>query len=282
MEELWQTYKSTVWVEPFLVCSIILFILFSVILFVLILISRKKTLKQEEQEKEYAEHIEKMLFSVVFDDVTYKDVKADEVYAPLFTYPLFRRVLMRSVINLHQNYEGVYAKKLEKFYVDSHLIHDSFKRLKSRRWEVKCKGIKQLAEMNISKASPSLIKLSHSRNKTLKITAINACIKLNGTQGITHLVNHKDPIDNWTQLNIIDAFKKHDINDTEGIELLLFSKNSSVISLGLKIMQSLYLPEKANHIHELIGNAPNTLIQFEAQNVLKILTTPGNNSNDIF
>lgn len=282
MEELWEAYKSSLWVEPFLVYSIILFIVISVILFVFIVMSRKKKQKKEKLEKDYAVHIEKMLFSVIFDGINYSDIKADDTYRPMLPDPLFRRVLMKSVINLHQNYEGVYAKKLERFYFESHLIQDSFRRLKSRRWEVKCKGIKQLAEMNVSKASSSLIKLSHSRNKTLKITAISACVKLNGIQGITHLVNHKDPIDNWTQLNIIDAFKQHNLKDAAGLEVLLTSRNSSVISLCLKIIQSLYLSEKVLHIKELISNSPNTMVQFEAQNVLKILTTPGNNSNDIF
>ncbi|WP_230328243.1 hypothetical protein [Flavobacterium sp. LC2016-13] len=212
------------------------------------------------------------MFSIVFQDISFSTISEDLEYRRLSKTTFFREVLMESIINLHKNYEGIHAEKLEEFYKESGLINDSFKKLKSLKWELKCKGITELAELNITDAFQSIIKVSKGRNKTLKITALNAGIKLAGTKAIVHLTGHAHPIDDWTQINIISAFKKHDIGDTKGVELLLESQNTTVIVLGLKLIEELKLTQKIPYITQLVDRAPNTMIKYEAQNVLQLLT----------
>ncbi|TDW47732.1 hypothetical protein EV144_10414 [Flavobacterium sp. 270] len=269
MTKLWELYKSGAWVEPFLTTSIDLFIAAAFILYLLIIWSRNKNIRRERLNIEYTEIIEKLMFSMIFQDLSLSEIKEDKNYALLHKKPFFRSVLTASIINLHKNYEGVYAKKLEEFYKESGLIDRSHKRLKSLKWEKKCKGITELAEMNVTEAFETILNFSKARNKTLKITALNACIKLAGTKGIVHLTEHPYPIDDWTQINIINAFKKHDIGDTKGVELLLESKNTTVIALGLKLIKELKLSQKVPFVEELAAKAPNTQIQYEAQNVLQ-------------
>ncbi|HKO77649.1 MAG TPA: hypothetical protein VJU52_10545, partial [Flavobacterium sp.] len=154
------------------------------------------------------------------------------------------------------------------------LINDSFKKLKNLKWEIKCKGITELAEMNITEAVDEIIAMpSKTRKKTLKITAVNACIKLAGTRSIDRLAKYRYPIDDWTQINIINAFKNYDVGDIEGIELLLDSQNATVVSLGLKIIKELKLTQKLSYVEQLADNAPNALIQYEAQSVLQALNS---------
>ena len=86
------------------------------------------------------------------------------------------------------------------------------------------------------------------------------------------MVEHSDPIDDWTQLNIIGAFKKHDIGDTKGIELLLESQNTTVITLGLKLIKELKLTQKVPFVAQLASKATNTTIKYEAQSILQTLT----------
>jgi len=272
MIKLWEFYKSGDWVEPFLIDSIILFIAASCILYLLIIASRSKKIKRERLRIEYDKLIEKLMFSVVFQDTPFSEIKEDKGYSVLSKKAFFREVLAESITNLHKNYEGVYARKLEQFYKESGLINDSFKKLKSLKWEVKCKGITELAEFNVAEAFEKIITASKDRNKTLKLTAINACIKLEGTRSIVHLTEHPYPIDNWTQLNIIGAFKKHDIGDIKGVEFLLESENTTVVALGLKLIKELKLTQKVPYVVQLVNKAPNTFIKCEAQSVLQTLT----------
>jgi hypothetical protein len=272
MKKLLELYKSGTWVEPFLMLSICMFILTSIILYLLIISSRSKNIRRNRLLAEYNGVIENLMSSVVFQDMPFSKVKEDENFSRLFKNTFFREVMVDSILNLHKNYDGNYAEKLEQFYKDSGLIKDSFKKLKSRKWEVKCKGITELAEINSIEAFDKIIKASKARNKVLKITAINASIKLAGTKSMAYLTEHPYPIDEWTQINIINAFKKHDIGDTKGIELLLESKNTTVIALGLKLIKELKLTQKIPYVTKLVANAPNTLIKYEAQNLIQILT----------
>lgn len=272
MNNIWELYKnSDAWVSPFLIFSICLFLAASFVLYVLIIESRNRKIRREKLRTEYDKQIEQLMFLVVFQDTPFEEIKQDKEYMRLSKSNFFRIVIMESVINLHKNYEGVFAQKLEQFYKDSGLINDSIKKFKSLKWEVKCKGITELAEMNVVEAFDKIITFSKARNKTLKITAINACIKLAGVKGIIHLTEHPYPIDDWTQLNIIAAFKKHDIGDTKGVELLLESQNTTVVSLGLKLIKELKLTQKLSYVAQLAEKAPNVLIQYEAQSILQAL-----------
>lgn len=274
MIKLWDLYKSGEWVVPFLTVSIIIFIAVSFILYLLIIESRNKKIKRERLRTEYSLIIEKLMFSIVFQDIPFSAIKEDKEYSILSNTLFFRTVIMESIMDLHKNYEGVYTQKLERFYKESGLINDSFKKLKSLKWEIKCKGITELAEMNITEAVDQIITMpSKTRKKTLKITAVNACIKLDGTKSIERLIKYRYPIDDWTQINIIHAFKKHDMDDIKGIELLLESQNTTVIALGLKLIKEMKLTQKLSFVKQLADNAPNALIQYEAQSVLQALNS---------
>ena len=270
--ELWELYKSGIWVEPFLILSICLFILTSIVLYLLIIRSRSRNIKKNRLHAQYSLVIEKLMSLIVFQDIPFSEIKEDQNFSKLFKKAFFREVMIDSIMNLHKNYEGNFAQKLEEFYNDSGLIKDSFKKLKSLKWEVKCKGITELAEINCIEAFDRIIRASKARNKALKITAINASIKLGGVKSMAYLTEHPYPIDEWTQINIIGAFKKHDIGDTKGVELLLESQNTTVISLGLKLIKELKLTQKIPYLTKLVANAPNISIKYEAQNLIQLLT----------
>ena len=272
MTDIWELYKNGGWEVPFLTFSIYLFVAASFVLYLTIVASRNRKIKRERLRKEYTAMIDKVMSAVIFENVSFSSIKEDKNFLVLFDTSFFREVLTESLINLHKNYEGVYAQKLEQFYKDSGLIKYSFKKLKSLKWEIKCKGITELAEFNINEAFDLIITFSKARKKTLKIVALNACIKLEGTESIKYLVQHSDPIDDWMQLNIIAAFKKHDVGDTEGIEHLLESQNTTVITLGLKLIKELKLSQKVPHVAQLAAQTTNTVIKYEAQSILQTLT----------
>lgn len=268
MENIWNMYNSKNWVEPFLIYSIYFLLLVTGILFISILVIRYINIKEERLKQEYEGIIEQMLLNVLFSTGSYSVFKEDLNFAHLLEKKLFRKQLMASVINLHINYEGIYAKRLEAFYHESHLITDSFRKLKDPHWEINCQAIEELSEMNVTTVFDHLVDSSKSANTTVKIAAIKGCIKLNGTKGLTHLIRHKVPMDQWTQLAIIHALKKGDIEQTEGIDLLLCSKNPTVVSLGLKIIQTLKLSQYSVDILRMMNHTENVALKEEARNVL--------------
>ncbi|KEO74916.1 hypothetical protein [Anditalea andensis] len=265
MEFFWNLYQSKVWVVPFLIYAIGILLFGSVTLLAIIIWTRHTHIKEQKFILQYDRLIEPMLLNVLFDTGSYSTFNNDPHYSSLFNNTVFRKQMMANIINLHKNYEGSYAKKLEKFYLESHLITDSFRKLKNARWEIQCLAIEELSEMNVVTVFEHLVDTSKSSNKLLKIAAIKGCIKLNGTKGITHLIRHKDPLDQWSQLSIIDAIKHGDLRLTEGIEILLTSKNDTVVSLGLKIIQSLHLSQHNLDIIRMISTTDNVYLKQEGQ-----------------
>ncbi|MFY9160641.1 hypothetical protein [Aquirufa ecclesiirivi] len=263
----------------FIVGAILLFTLVSIVLFIAIVLSRLYHIRQAIHFEKNTETINNLLLEVLFNEKSYFDLIEDKKLLRLFSIPQFRAQMMESVINLHQNYEGEYAESLKKFYVESQLMADSFVKLRDKKWEVKYKGIKELTEMNIQRAYDHLIEISKTNHPILKINALNGCIKINGPQGIIHLAKHKFTIDLWTQLNIIDALKKTSLLDTQNIELLLQAKNNSVISLGLKIIQTFRLFEKQSHVEALLQQKHDKHILKEAENLLATFSTYGKEIN---
>lgn len=275
MEELWKFYYEKEWIKPFLLYSIYFFIFVSIGLFLSIIVMRRLKLRNQKLETRFTPIIEHILSKNLFDSAFFSEFS---VYEKLFRNVVFRNLMMESILNLHQNYDGTYAENLENFYEDSGLINDSYKKLNNEEWQVKCKGINELAEMNVTEAFGALVKMSKSSNKTLTIVAINACIKLNGSNGIRHLARHKHSFDLWTQLNILDALKHGNLAQIQGLEYLLTSKNNSVVSLGLKAISSLNLSEKAPFVQELIDETNNEGIMAEAKIVLNRLIVQNNRS----
>jgi hypothetical protein len=276
MEELWQYYYDKEWVPQFLLYAIYFFVIVSLGLFSTIVVTRKLKLRNQRLERRFTPIIESILSKNLFESAFFSEFS---VYEKLFKNTVFRNLLMESILNLHQNYDGTYAENLEIFYQDSGLINDSYQKLNSEEWQVKCKGIKELAEMNVQEAFEALVGMSKSSNKILTIVAINACIKLNGTNGIRHLSRHKHNFDFWTQLNILDALKQGNLTQIQGLEYLLASKNKSVVSLGLKAISSLNLSEKAQYIQLLIEDTSDAEILVEAKDVLDRLLVQNNHDH---
>jgi hypothetical protein len=273
MENFWEIYRSNTWVEPFLVFSIAAFVFIAGLLFMLTLIKRSRKIEIRKNHYTYSILIERIFMGVIFEDLTYASIKENDDYKNYLSLKYFKRQMLKSIINMHHNYEGIYARKLKNFYFESGLMKHSVSKLKSQKWEVVCAGIQELAEMNITKVFPALVKISKTKNKTVKITALKACAELNGNKGILHLKDHNDPIDMWTQVNIINAFKRnYVINDNDDVELLLGSENSTVVSLGLKIIRTLELANKVPFVEHLAENSPNDAIKLEAHEVLRFLT----------
>ncbi|MDR6845947.1 hypothetical protein [Flavobacterium granuli] len=263
--------KNYMEIESTLLYLTISFIVLSIFIFSLTIYSRYKKIRIEQLKAKYNPVIEDILMSVLFVDVDYETIKNNSENKILFLDKILREQMIVSIMNLHENYGGAYAGKLKKFYFESDLIQDSYAKFRSSKWEVKCKGIKELSEMNVSEVFDELASLTVSDNQTVAITAINACIKLDGTNGIIQLSKYIHHIDVWTQLNIIDALKLGDIDNVNGIELLLTSENDTIVSLGLKIIQSFRLSNFRPLVLEFVDQTKKATLKNEADNVAEIL-----------
>src|SRR5690349_20653020 len=69
-----------------------------------------------------------------------------------------RSVLLEELIHLHENFTGETAVRLELIYRKLDFHKDSLRKLKSRRWYLIAKGLRELALMNINEATEPMLR----------------------------------------------------------------------------------------------------------------------------
>lgn len=222
--------------EIFLTVMILLFFTMALLFLILLLISRLKKITAVKKRGFYKQLADNIVFSVLFSDKTYSDFIKDVTYVSNTKIEFFRLLLLESLISLHRSYSGTYSKKLEQFYKESLLIDETYKKLTSRKWSVKCEAIIELAEMNIVESAPLIQKYVDAKSLTLRQEAIIALVKLRGLTGLNFLAEYQEVLSDWMQLNLLSTIKNNfPVSIEPFYNSFLNSSNSSVVLFGRRL-----------------------------------------------
>lgn len=222
--------------QIFLIVMILLFFALSLLFLSLLLVSRLTKIRNLKKTAFYKQLADKVVFSVLFADKSYADLLLDAEYVENGRSEFFRLLLLDSLITLHRAYSGAYSRKIELFYMESALIQETYKKLKSRKWSVKCEAIIELAEMNIVDAHPLIQKHVGAKNLTLRQEAIVALVKLRGLGGLSFLSNYNEMLSDWMQLNLLAVIKNNYPATQEPFyNNFLLSSNNSVALFGKRL-----------------------------------------------
>ncbi|MES2396207.1 MAG: hypothetical protein V4549_09400 [Bacteroidota bacterium] len=222
--------------EIFLILLILLFFSLALFFLILLIISRIKKKITLNKKKLFEPIAERLVFSVVFENKSFKDLQNDIAFTSNINNKFFRLLLLDSVIKLHRTYTGEYSKKTELFFIESNLIKDTYKKLNSRQWPDKCEAIRELAEMNITDAYSLIRKNVYSKNLTLRQEAMMAMLKLKGVDGLSFLNDYKETLNDWIQLNLISIIKNNfPLTQEPYYNLFIASSNVSVSLFGRRL-----------------------------------------------
>ncbi|MNS32378.1 hypothetical protein D3C72_644610 [compost metagenome] len=217
-----------------LIAGIVVFALTAIMLLSFTLIKRKRKLIKQKKTQVYAEEIEAMLFSLIFEQRTIQDVIAQ--YQGVQRNSLFKKLMIRSVVALHQNYTGSQKQILEQFYTTSGLAEYSFQKLRSIWWKHKVEGIRDLSALDVTEAIPEIRNTLQHQNEMVKKEALIGLISLEGIS----LLNQSDIdqiyIDDWSQSCILFNLKRKQQPFPEDITYLLQSRNESLVLLAARII----------------------------------------------
>lgn len=222
--------------EIFLILLILLLFSFALFFLVLLIISRIKKTIISNKKKFFEPIAERLVFSVVFENKSFKDLQKDIAFTSNKNNKIFRLLLLDSVIKLHKTYTGEYSKKIELFFIESDLIKETYKKLNSKQWPDKCEAIRELAEMNITEAYSLIRKNVYSKNLTLRQEAMMAILKLKGVDGLSFLNDYKETLSDWIQLNLISIIKYNfPITEVPYYNSFVESSNVSVSLFGRRL-----------------------------------------------
>jgi hypothetical protein len=229
------------------------FVLAGVLFLVLILASRFRHIRRAAKAEEYLPYINEVLSSLLFEERPLAEVLESLEYKRLSTLKGFNLLLLRSVVQLHATYAGVYAARLEALYTAAGLHHWSEAKIASRSWKKKCKGIREVSEMQYTPAYTHIYKYTDSRNAILRLEALSGLVRLKGFEGLILLRHYTLPINDWIQINMLHALKNTREAQQADIDYLLQSPNESLQLLGLRIVEKFNLGHYLDTVAQMDG-----------------------------
>lgn len=151
-----------------------------------------------------------------------------------FRNKINRDIFTTELLFLHSVITGDSAKKLVDLYLLSGLKRYSIKKAKSWLWNVRAKGFRELAQMDITEASDLIYKHMSSRNSLLRLEAQLAWIKLNSENPDIFNNFPNVQISQWGQINLLDILEKN--GTTPDFGQLLNSSNKEIVIFALKMI----------------------------------------------
>jgi len=140
-----------------------------------------------------------------------------------------RTVLLEELIHLHENFTGETAVRLELIYRKLEFHKDSLKKLKSRRWYIVAKGLRELALMNIRETTEPMLLFINSKNELLRMEARIALVKLSENDPLFFLSKETETLSAWDMANLHAMLAKLPETNIPFFSLWLNSSNKSVV-----------------------------------------------------
>ncbi len=150
------------------------------------------------------------------------------------------------------NLSGAAKQKVQLLYNQLNLKQDSLKKIHSRKWNIKTKGIIELYTFGQTDMIHELYKNVDSHNEIIRMEAQIGIINLLGFKGLNFLDSLTYPLTEWQQLKILEQLAAHteDGQLSDNLSKWLLSANDSVVLIALRfaeIFQKLHFHNEVLH-----------------------------------
>lgn len=206
------------------------FILSSIILSSIVLARRLYKLSLRSKVDKIRERYRDILIEWIYEEQGESVIK---FLIKEFRYRINRNIFTTELLSLHSNLTGDSADKLVDLYLRSRLKKYSIKKTRCWLWNIKAKGFRELAQMNITDSSDLIYKYMNSRNSLLRLEAQLAWINLNSDNPDIFYNFPNVQISQWGQLNFLEILDKTGVTPHFG--KLLDSPNKEIVIFALKM-----------------------------------------------
>ncbi|MFN3800845.1 hypothetical protein [Belliella pelovolcani] len=251
-----------------LILIILVFSICSIIFFLATLTKRIFKIKEDKKKKLFQIEIDKVIFGIMFDQ------DGGKHFTVHGKSTLFKKLMIKSLIGLHDNFSGISAVKMEEFFVKSGLVNYSLSKIRSRSWVDVVEGMRDLSSLNYKKAYPEILKISFEGNDIVHQEKLLARIRLNGLQELHEFKSSKVYFNDWTQSNIIFVVKKHRVPNDDLLPDLLYATNKSISLLAIRLIDYYQDLSQMEALREFKIITKNKKLQAEIDFLLKVKTLP--------
>lgn len=258
-----------IWFSVFVLLSISFILLISIYIY----LYKKK--KRFFANTHLQEKIEGWISNFILDDT----IKADTlVTIPVFLVQQFKndskkQFIINVLMESKRQLMGFAAAKIISIYEQLGFKEASLKKLNSKLWYEKTKGIQELYIMEQKDMLDNIYVLSNHNNQYVQREAQTAIIRFKGFAGLDFLNTLTQPISNWQQMNIMDQLKKFEFTPMPDLGNWITSQNETVVLFALKLALAYQQLQFCDSIVTHCLNHTNEMVRKQA---VKTLTCMAN------
>jgi len=186
----------------------ILFMLIILILLAVIMGSRIFKTKRSNKKAELHKKYQPVFRNLIFEEALDRNKVLSMFDRIDLDTPFNRTTILDEIIHLHENFTGETAERLEEIYTFLEFEKDSMLKLKSKRWYIIAKGMKELAIMNVKSGYTEISGFLNSKNEILRMETRIALMKLSDTDPLAFLSKETEHLSDWDSANIYNMLTK--------------------------------------------------------------------------
>lgn len=252
--------------------SICIFFVSIVILTIYLKFLRNKLRKNENTVAEYHKEYESDLITYLYAGNEEDEISADQqiIIEKLkngAADEFKRRIIVSTFLRLRNEISGEMAESIQKLYYQSGLIEYALSRLKSKKWYVVAKGIRELTQFQVKEVLDEIVILVNDPKKEIRKEVQLYLVTLFHFEGLKFLDILQTQLSEWDQIQLLEVLQRFDEQELPDINPWLKSTNESVVAFALKLAKIYNQFEVKDSIMELLAHQQKK-IRLDVINVL--------------
>jgi hypothetical protein len=184
--------------------------------------------------------------------------------------PFKRSIIVSTLLKLKNEISGEIDESIQKLYIQTGLIDFAKSKLRSKKWYIVAKGVRELTQFHIKEVHDEVIVLiNHPKievRKEMQLYLVN----LFSFKGLDFLDVLQTPLSEWDQIQLLEVLQRFDDQQIFDIKPWLRSSNDFVVIFASKLAD-IYLQFQAKEeLLELLAHK-NEKIRIDVINVLSNL-----------
>jgi HEAT repeat protein len=206
-----------------------------IVILIFMLFNRRRMEKREELKGTLLEMYQKLIFDTLESDEINKREIRD--FKKILNTRFKRNILIDQIVDVGKMLPAEVLTKLRELYRLLGLLEDTRRKINSRRWDLKIKGLKELSHLGIKQYNSTIMKLINSKNKHVRMEAQIALVKLSDSDTPFDFLEHlTQKFTKWEQITL------HELMNEGNMEVpyfgkWLYSDNHSVGEFCLRMMR---------------------------------------------
>ena len=233
----------------------------------------KERIQQECQKKYEADLITYLYSGNNEEEITPEQQQIILSFIKYSESSLQRKLVLTTLLKLKNEISGEMSDAIQKLYYQTGLINYAATKLKSKKWDVIAKGIKELAQFEIKEMHDEIILQINHPKKEVRREIQMYLVKLFHFEGLDFLNVITTQLSEWEQIQLLEILQNFDNQKIPDITNWLESSNNSVTLFALKLAKIYNLFEVKDVVITLL-NHPETTVRLAAINVLTHMGDP--------